>query len=73
MGRMESGDGHGVEPFKRVRDDFLTALPDLKIEIDGIVCDGDDVVVRWSATGTHTGAGLGLEPTHEPIAIRGIT
>jgi predicted ester cyclase len=73
IGHMESGDVQGVEPFKRVRDEFLAALPDLKFEIEGIVSDGDDVVVRWSATGTHTGAGLGLEPTHQPIAIRGMT
>jgi predicted ester cyclase len=73
IGHLESGDVQGVEPFKRVRDEFLAALPDLRIEIEGIVSDGDDVVVRWSATGTHTGAGLGLEPSHEPIVIRGIT
>jgi steroid delta-isomerase-like uncharacterized protein len=73
IGHMESGDVHGVEPFKQVRDEFLAALPDLKIEIEGIVSAGDDVVIRWSATGTHTGAGLGLEPTGQRIAIRGMT
>jgi len=73
IGHMESGDVQGIESFKRVRDEFLAALPDLKIKVEGIVSDGDDVVVRWSATGTHTGAGLGLEPTHQPITIRGMT
>jgi predicted ester cyclase len=73
IGHMESGDVQGVEPFKRVRDEFLAALPDLKFKIEGMVSDSDDVVVRWSATGTHTGAGLGLEPTHQPITIRGMT
>jgi steroid delta-isomerase-like uncharacterized protein len=73
IGHMESGDVQGVEPFKRVRDEFLAALPDLKFEIEGIVSDGDDVVVRWSATGTHTGAGLGSEPNHQRISIRGMT
>lgn len=65
IGHMESGDVRGVEPFRRVRDEFLAALPDLESEAEGIVSDGDDVVVRWSATGTHRGAGLGSEPSHQ--------
>jgi steroid delta-isomerase-like uncharacterized protein len=73
IGHMESGDLHGVEPFKRVRDEFVAALPDLKFEIDGIVADGDDVAIRWCASGTHSGEGLGLEPTHQRVVVRGTT
>jgi steroid delta-isomerase-like uncharacterized protein len=73
IGHMESGEVTGVEPFKQTRDQFLTAFPDLRFEIEDVVSDGDDVVVRWRASGTHSGDGLGLEPTHQPIAVRGIT
>jgi steroid delta-isomerase-like uncharacterized protein len=73
VGHMESGDLVGVEPFKRIHQDFLAAFPDLKLEIEDIVSDGDDVVVRWRAAGTHAGDGLGLEATHQPVAVRGIT
>lgn len=72
VGHMESGDVRGVDAFKQVHDEFITTLPDLKFQIEGIVSDGDDVVVRWHATGTHTGTGLGLEPTNQRITIRGM-
>ncbi len=49
---MESGDLRGVGAFKQFRDEFVAALPDLKFKIEGIVSDGDDVVVRWRAAGT---------------------
>ena len=73
IAHMESGDVRGVEAFKQFRDEFLAALPDLKFKIEGLVSDGDDVVVRWHATGTHTGAGLGLEPTRKRVSVRGMT
>lgn len=31
------------------------------------------MVVRWLATGTHTGPGLGLPPTGRSVRFRGIT
>jgi predicted ester cyclase len=73
VGHMETGDLCGIEPFKRVRDEFVAAVPDLIFTIEGIVGDGDDVVVRWLATGTHSGEGLGIAPTQQPIAVRGMT
>jgi predicted ester cyclase len=45
---MESGDVPGAEPFKQFQAEFLAAFPDVRIDIEGIVSDGDDVVVRWS-------------------------
>ena len=73
VGHMETGDLYGIEPFKQVRDEFVAAVPDLVFTIEGIVGEGDDVVVRWLATGTHSGEGLGIAPTQQPIAVRGMT
>ncbi|WP_435007759.1 ester cyclase [Tundrisphaera lichenicola] len=73
IGHMESGEVPGIEPFKQLQGEFLAAFPDLKVEVEDIVSDGDDVVVRWRAIGTHTGDGLGLDPTDQPISIRGMT
>jgi predicted ester cyclase len=42
---------------------FLPAFPDLRIAVEGTVAEGDEVVVRWSATGTHLGDGLGFPAT----------
>lgn len=73
IGHMESGEVRGVDAFKQVRDGFLGAIPDLKFEIEGIVSDGDDVVVRWCAKGVHSGNGMGLEPTDHEVCVRGMT
>ena len=72
-GHMVSGEVPGVEAFRLVRDEFLSAFPDLRFEIEDIVAEGDNAVVRWKASGTHSGDGLGLTATHEPIEVRGIT
>jgi steroid delta-isomerase-like uncharacterized protein len=73
VGHTESGDVPGVEAFKRLHADFLAAFPDLRLEVEAVVADGDDVVVRWRATGRHAGDGLGVKATHEPVTFRGMT
>jgi predicted ester cyclase len=42
----------GVEKFVR---DFLAAFPDLHHTVEEIIAEGDRVVARFSAHGTHTG------------------
>ena len=56
-----------------VYEPFVDAFPDLRLTVEGTVAEGDQVVVRWTATGTHTGPGLGLIPTGRPIFLRGMT
>ncbi|HEY8505179.1 MAG TPA: ester cyclase [Gemmataceae bacterium] len=64
----------GVEAFRDGQHTpFLAAFPDLRVTVEGTVGEGDNVVVRWLATGTHTGEGLGLPPTGKHISIRGMT
>ncbi len=73
VGHMESGDIVGAEPFKLVRGEFLAAIPDLTLTVEDMVSDGNDVVTRWSAVGTHTGEGLGLAPTGQTVQVNGMT
>jgi len=70
----DSGTLRGPDEFRtRVYEPFTAAFPDLRIEIHGTVAEADQVVVRWTATGTHHGPGIGLAPTGRPIFIRGMT
>src|SRR5262245_65880344 len=46
---------------------FVSAFPDLNVTVEGAVEEGDHVVVRWVATGTHTGPGTGIPPTGRPV------
>jgi predicted ester cyclase len=52
---------------------FLAAFTDLRVVVDGVIAQGEDVVVRWTAEGVHSGDGLGFRPTQERVHFRGIT
>jgi steroid delta-isomerase-like uncharacterized protein len=73
VGHTENGEFRGPEGFRAYRDVFLRAFPDVRIRIDGVMADGENAVLRWSATGTHTGEGLGMPPSGRPIAVHGMT
>jgi steroid delta-isomerase-like uncharacterized protein len=73
VGHLETGDVRGVEEFKRVHAEFVTAFPELRLQVEAVVADGDDVVVRWQATGNHAGHAFGLPATRQPVSFRGIT
>lgn len=47
------------------------AFPDLHFEIDDLIAEGDRVVTRWSASGTHLGDFQGIPPTGRRIKISG--
>jgi len=66
-------DIQGRESLKQMVLAFRSALPDLHVTLDDIVADDDKVVTRWTATGTHQGWLLGLEPSHRTLIITGIT
>ena len=71
---LDDGPARGPEEFKsRMYRPMLAAFSDLRVEVEATIVEGDQVAVRWSATGTHDGDGLGFPPTHAPIAARGIT
>ncbi|WP_422928676.1 ester cyclase [Singulisphaera sp. PoT] len=71
---VDDGPIKGPEEFRqRVFDPFLAAFPDLKVEVKGVISDGDQVAVRWEATGTHTGEMPGLKASQKPVEFRSIT
>ncbi len=51
----------------------LVAFPDLRVTIEDVVGTGDQVVVRWRMAGTHGGTFAGIDATHQPIDVRGMT
>lgn len=58
--------------------DLLKAFPDLKVAVDHVaeipyLGDARDVSVRWTATGTHSGAGRYGAPSDAPVYILGVT
>jgi steroid delta-isomerase-like uncharacterized protein len=53
----------GPEGQKKIADDFRAAFPDLRLTVDLIVGEGDYVVGRWTASGTHRGPWGTIEAT----------
>ena len=73
VGYMEGVKVVGPADFHKVRSELLAAIPDLRIIVEDTVAEGDNVVVRWGATGTHLGEGFGIPATRAAIAFRGMT
>jgi predicted ester cyclase len=70
----DQGPVRGPEEFReRQYRPFVAAFPDLRVELEATLSEGDQVVVRWTATGRHDGEGLGFPPTQETVLFRGIT
>jgi predicted ester cyclase len=73
IGHMEGMKVIGPVEFKTARAALLTAFPDLRVFVEGTVAEGDVVVVRWKATGTHRGLGFGVQATGTAVEFRGMT
>lgn len=63
----------GADHFKQVFRNFIAACPDLQVTIEDSITKDDKLVVRWTDTGTHTGAPLlGVPATGKQIILTGI-
>jgi predicted ester cyclase len=51
----------------------LGAFPDARVTVEDQIAEGEMVVTRWRATGTHTGELMGIPPTERRSEISGIT
>src|SRR5262249_32665941 len=58
------GDVRGVPAMIAFVREFREAFPDFHDTIDDQVAEGDRVVTRFTSTGTHRGALMGLRPTN---------
>ena len=43
----------------------------MKITIDDTIAERDEVVLHWTARGTHQGQFLGMQPTQRKVTIDG--
>jgi predicted ester cyclase len=61
----------GFEGRKVFVSAFITAFPDIHIHIEDTVAEGNKLVTRWSAHGTHKGDLMGVPPTGKEVSITG--
>ncbi len=62
----------GREGAKAFTGMYLSAFPDTKMTIEDIITEGDKVVTRWRATGTHTGELMGIPATGKQVTVTGL-
>jgi len=62
----------GEQGLHTQMDMLYTAFPDLNLQVKDIVAEGDKVVVRFEAPGTHKGVFAGVEPTQRTAVWKGL-
>ena len=63
----------GPEGFAAFHASFVAGFPDLKVAVEDVLAEGDRVAVRWRASGSLTGPGLGLAPTNRAMSVTGMS
>jgi steroid delta-isomerase-like uncharacterized protein len=63
----------GPEAFYQFFDRLSSTFPDIHVDVDDPIVEGNRLCVRWVSTGTHTGDGLGFPATGRHIKVTGIS
>ena len=61
----------GYEGFKQLTMAFRSAFPDMRIEIEDILAEGDNVAARMRLRGTNSGSFQGMPPTGKAVDATG--
>ena len=62
----------GPEGMRQAAAMFRQALPDWHSQVDQLIAEGDTVVERFTASGTHTGELMGVPGTGHTLVLTGI-
>jgi steroid delta-isomerase-like uncharacterized protein len=61
----------GPEGVRRYIEEFRRAFPDMRLTVEDQVAEGDRVVTRWTARGTHRGEFMGLAASGNRLEMGG--
>ncbi|MBS1800683.1 MAG: ester cyclase [Acidobacteria bacterium] len=64
---LTSGAGNFARHISMCRNGF----PDLNFTIDDTIAERNEVVLHWTARGTHRGVFLGMQPTNRSATVSG--
>jgi steroid delta-isomerase-like uncharacterized protein len=66
-------DEKGPAAYKKLVGMYLEAFPNTTFTVRDQIEEGDKVVTRWTAKGTHKGALMGVPATGKDVEINGIS
>lgn len=59
----------GPEGVRHLNSVFLTAFPDLRLDVEDVIGEGQKVLVRLTIRGTHQGELMEIEPTGKEVEV----
>ncbi len=66
------GQGPGLEGVKQYFSSLHAAFPDVHMDVEDMIAEGDKVVTRVRMSGTHQGEFMGIDPTGNRVEVSGI-
>ena len=66
------GQAPGPEGFRQFFTELRTAFPDLKVSVEYMVADANNVAIAYTITGTQQGKFMGFAPTGKHMQARGV-
>jgi len=63
----------GPKGYREFYDMYVTAFPDLSIQVNDIIGEDDVVVTSYTARGQHSGPLMGIEPTGKQVTVPGMS
>jgi steroid delta-isomerase-like uncharacterized protein len=71
--RTPGGELHGRQALRELLTAYQTALPDLHVKIDELVCTDNKAVLFFTLSGTHEDEFMGIPATGKQVSINGMT
>lgn len=59
----------GPEGVKRLNSVLLTAFPDIRLDVEDEIGEGDEVLARLTMRGTHSGEFMDIPPTGNEVEV----
>lgn len=62
----------GRQGVQRMFEAYWYAFPDLEVNPDDVVVQGDNIALFWTANGTHKGTIMNIPATGRKVTVRGV-